>query len=427
MITASAPTMDWDAGEIWLGNGNGTTKQIINRGTIEAKGLGTGSGGYLYFEPDDLTVNYGTIDVSGGDSDTGNGGGGGELDVLVDYGDFYSSGIVRMNGGKGATDGGDSEAELGNYYGYSAWIETAYYGNLEGRNGDIVISGTWEANGGQGADGRGGVGGLIYLQTDAMGAVTINAAMSVRGGNSVGTNFPGGNTCGIEIYSYANSGTATPGKIRIAGQYDLRGGNGDEMGGSGGYLYVQSAGYNSSNEGSDVELVGFPTMSLNGGDGSSGGSANDGGAFALYTNAGGKPAGPITNEANIEARGGNATEPIETGGHGGYVEMMTDTSNVDTNTVITNSGSIDISGGTGNSGGDSSEIYLQAQHVTNSGDLTSDGGAGTEIGGNGGNITLSSQDSNTPTTNTGNLSVNGGSGGTPGSSGVINIDGSGPM
>jgi len=427
MITASATTMDSDAGEIRIGNGNGTTKQIINHGTIEAKGLGTGSGGYLYFEPDDLIANYGSIDVSGGDSDNDNGGNGGELVVLVDYGDFYSSGIVLMNGGRGATHGGDTEAEAGRWEGYSAYIETAYVDNNRGRNGDIMISGTWEANGGEGSAGRGGVGGYIYLQTNAMGAVTINAAMSVRGGNSMGTGFPGGDAYGIEIYSYANLDATTPGQIRIAGEYDLRGGNGDEMGGRGGYFYVQGEGYNSSGQGSDVELIGVSLIKLTGGDGASGGSADDGGAFVAYAYGGGRPAGSITNEADIEARGGNATETSGTGGYGGYVAMITDTINVDENTIITNSGSIDISGGTGDTGGDSSEIYLEAQHVTNAADLTADGGAGTTVGGNGGNIILTSQDGDTPTTISGNLSVSGGSGETPGSPGSINIDGSEPI
>lgn len=176
-----------------------------------------------------------------------------------------------------------------------------------------------------------------------------------------------------------------------------------------------------------MELVGFPLINLNGGDGASGGNADDGGAFGAYTYGGGRPAGSITNEADIEARGGNATEASGTGGYGGYVMMITDTSNVDENTIITNSGSIDISGGTGDTGGDSSEIYLEAQHVNNSGDLTADGGAGIITGGNGGNITLSSQEIATPTNNTGNLSVSGGSGEMPGSPGSVNIDPSEPM
>jgi hypothetical protein len=432
-IIASATTVDANAGEIWLGNGSGSTKQIINRGTIEARGLGSGGGGYLCFEPEDLFVNKGTIDVSGGSSDTGAGGRGGELDVYVDRGDFYSSGTVRMNGGEGATSGGDSESGYENYNGYSAYIETAYIDNSNGRNGDIIISGTWEANGGDGTNGNGGYGGYIYLQTNAMGAVTINAVMSVRGGDSISSgSFPGGSTYGIEIYTSFDpygSGTfsepSTPGNIRIAGKYDLRGGNGDEMGGSGGSLYIQSASYNSSNEGSDVELLGFLAMNLNGGDGANGGSAASY-AFQVNTNSpNGMPAGPITNEANIEARGGNgASTPNSYGGSGGNVEMITNGIN-DPSEIITNSGTIDISGGHCDLGGNSSMINLGAQYVTNSGNLAANGGNGTTYGGNGGNINLNSYDATTPTTNTGTLSV---AGGTPGGSdGSVNIDTGGPI
>jgi hypothetical protein len=62
-ITASATTADEPGGEIYLGNGQELTKTIINRGTIEARGYGSGSGGVIHFEPDNLIVNYGLIDV----------------------------------------------------------------------------------------------------------------------------------------------------------------------------------------------------------------------------------------------------------------------------------------------------------------------------------------------------------------------------
>ena len=432
-ITVSPTTMDSSAGGIGLGYGTGITKQIINRGTIEAKGLGSGNGGYLYFEPEELVVNYGTIDASGGSSGTGSGGYGGELDIYVDYGDFYSSGTVRMNGGNGLS-GGDTEASANNLNGYSIYIVTTSSDNTRGRNGDIIISGTWQANGGDGTAGNGGYGGYIYLETDALGAVIVNAIMSVRGGDSSAAGFPGGDTEGIDIYSYLDpygSGNfndpASPGKIRIAGQYDLTGGDGDLNGGSGGYIEIYGNGYNASNIGSDVEFVGFPTMNLNGGDGATSGGSASSWAFEIYTYSAGNPAGVITNEAKIEAKGGKATGA---GGMGGYVEMIAGEPS-DPTTVINNSGNIDISGGTGDTGGaaygggSGDALHLQAQQVTNSGNLTANGGNGTTAGGNGGNITLNS--TTTPTTNTGNLSVNGGSGATPGSLGSIYIDGSGPI
>jgi hypothetical protein len=438
-ISTSATTTDTNAGSIYLGcgaygcGGDSFTNQIINRGSIEAKGLGNGSGGFLFLEPNDLVANYGAIDASGGNSDVGSGlsgGSGGELDVYVDYGDFYSSGLVRMNGGKGDTQGGDTEADYYNYNGYSVYVETAYVDNTVGR-GDIIISGTWEANGGNGSgndglNGRGGYGGWIYLQTDSMGTVTINATMSAKGGNALAAGFPGGNanySYGIDIYSYNyRTDPATPGKISIAGKYDLRGGNGDESGGSGGYLNIYNNGFNSLSKVSDVELVGFPTLIMNGGDGANGGSAALP-ALQLTTNSpNGMPAGPITNEANIEAKGGNASA-TGAGGWGGTVEMITNGTG-DPSEIITNSGIIDMSGGTGDTGGSSDMIWLWAQHVTNSGNLTANGGNGTTTGGNGGNIYLMSDDGTTQATLTGTQSVTGGSPG--GSDGSVYIDAGGP-
>jgi hypothetical protein len=499
-IISSATTTDSPGGYVYLGYNQGMTKTIINRGTIEAKGLGSGDGGYVYFYADDLIVNHGTIDasagssatgsggnaqendfyvnssyngkfynfgtilakggnssfydsnsatggtggtggyiyvdvpdlvvntgtidVSGGSSDFGVGGSGGTFDVYVYYGDFYSSGTVLMNGGKGGTDGG-ATAAWGE--GDSALIWTAYDGVSGSRKGDIIISGTWEANGGDGDNGNGGAGGYIYLETDAWGAVTINASMSIRGGNG---SSGGGSAYGIDIYSYNSyADPVIPGKISIAGQYDLRGGNGDESGGDGGYLRVSNNGFSMSNVGSDVELMGFPTIILNGGDGANGGSAASY-AFQISTNSpNGMPAGPITNEANIEARGGNAAAtPFSSGGSGGIVEMLTTNGIGDPSETLTNSGNIDISGGTGDTGGSSSMINMGAQHVTNPGNLTANGGnvtTGAISGaGSGGNIYLNSYGT-TQTTYTGTLSVKGG---TPdGSDGSVNIDSSGPL
>jgi hypothetical protein len=418
MITVSGTDTNPDAGEIYLGYRDdiGITKQIINRGTIEAKGLGSGNGGYggnLYFEPQDLFVNYGTLDTSGGNSAT-SGGNAGWIQSYVDYGNFYSSGTVRMNGGDGDDgNGGDSSND--------AWIETAYY-DITSDNGDIIISGTWEANGGNGTNGNGGSGGYWGFEADAMGAVTINATMSTRGGNGTGTGFSGGSSNGIDIYSenYYDAYPVPPAKIRIAGQYDLRGGDGDENGGNAGYIELYSWGYNASYIGSDVEFVGFPAMNLNGGQGANGGSASDW-AFELYTYSAGNPAGAITNEASVEAKGGNATATGGTGGLGGYVDLWTDSNDADSTTTITNSGNIDVSGGTGDSGGDGDYISMQAQHVTNSGNLTANGGNGITTGGNGGNIDLDS--ATIATANSGTLSAAEGTGPTPGSPGTRTIDG----
>jgi len=446
-IVTSATTTDASAGELYLGYGNGLTKQIINQGTIEAKGLGNGSGGYIFFEPDDLVVNTGTIDASGGDSTVavragGSGGVSGELDVYVDSGDFYSSGIVRVNGGKGATSGGDNNADFCNWtdqwgnYCNSIYIETALYDNTT-RNGDIVISGTWEANGGEGVEGMGGYGGYIYLQANALGAVTINADLSVKGGNGTGTgSYWGAYTYGIDIFqnfdTYGNGFIlpASAGKISAAGTFDLRGGSGAAGGGDAGYLAIYGNNYTADVPGADIELVGFAAIDLNGGEGASGGSASIV-AFEIFTyNTSSYPAGPITNEARIDARGGKANLAGNSGGTGGYVQIEVGGLG-DPGELIYNSGAIDISGGAGDTGGQAYidggtglTLYMAAVHITNSGALTANGGTGATAGGNGGNITLNSTDfAANPTTNSGTLSAVGGTGTTAGTPGTRTIDG----
>jgi hypothetical protein len=424
-ITASATIPGNSGGEIQLGQEGGLTRTIINRGTIESKGDGAEAGGYIQFEPSDLVVNVGTIDVSGGND----GGSGGVFVAYVDYGDFYSSGTVRMNGGNGTTYGGDTEYYSENRDGYSCYIETAYKGNTNGRNGDIIISGTWEAKGGDGASGNGGGGGYMYFQTDGMGTITVNASMSVKGGIGTGAGSSGGYAGEIDFTSALdpnyNGGYSdpTPGKISISGAYDLRGGDGDQDGGGGGYLQVTSQGLNLSSAGSDVEFIAFPVVVMNGGDGAENGGAAYSNAFELYTYNPSESvfAKSITNEADIQAKGGNATAG-GTGGAGGYVYMQT-TNPGDAGSFLVNSGNIDVTAGGGETGGQGGFVDMEAQHVDNTGSLTANGGDGTTAGGSGGSVFLLSNDIGTPTNTTGTLSVTGGA--PDGGLGAITIDGGG--
>jgi hypothetical protein len=450
-ITTSATTAGASARAMLFSNVHATGK-IINHGTIEAKGVGSGNGALVRLRADDLIINYGTIDTSGGSSATGLGGIAGDIYIFVDHGNFYSSGTVRANGG----DGGNGKGGDG---GGSVWVDTAFMDNTNSMNGDIIISGTWEAIGGNGMQGDGGAGGDISFETDAMGTVNVNASFSTRGGSGTagnGMNGDGGTGGKVDFYSLFdpyNYGTfanvATPGKIRVSGTFELRGGAGEANGGMGGGLYAYGWGANSAFTGVDVELVGFPSFGLNGGDGSVGGR---GWISSIYTYAPQYPninsaptntnttvpAGSITNEAKFSAKGGAGSL---TGGAGGVVEMAADAvvnwgtfenvSVADANTVINNSGSIDVSGGTGDVGGAASgngsySIYFSAKHVTDSGNITAKGGVGATTGGNGGNIYIMSLDhATTPTTNTGALSVKGGSGGTTnGTDGTKTIDGS---
>jgi hypothetical protein len=325
-------------------------------------------------------------------------------------------------------------------------------------NGDIILSGTWEAIGGNGEDGDGGGNGYLGFETEAMGKMAVNATMTVKGGYGKGVGASGGSPLGIQFYSYNYSGVdvTTPGKIRVSGSFDLRGGDGDMNGGDAGYLELYSYGANSEFKGVDAEVVGFPVLYMNGGNGAENGGPGSDWAVELYTFApqyphvydgiNGNttlPAGGISNEAKIFAKGGKATGASGTGGVGGYVEMITNItwwggSVADATTVVNNSGSIDLSGGTGDTGGRTYgpyygggySLYFEAEHVTNTGKLTVNGGAGTTTGGDGGDISIYSNGGTPSTVNLSNMSVDGGTGGAAdgsmdGADGIIDIDGGG--
>jgi len=445
-ITTSATAADTSATEIYLGYDTGITMTIINHGVLEAKGLGIGWGGHIYLRADDLVVNYGTIDTSGGTSDTGAGGNSTHyaFEAYVDYGDFYSSGIVRMNGG----DGGNGNGGDGGW----SWVETASTGNTVDRNGDIIISGTWEAKGGKGTNGNGGTLSYMGFKTDAMGKVYVNATMSIKGGNGTGATSIGGSADGIDFISDNSPGSvdvATPGKIRIAGHYDLRGGDGDLNGSSGGYLEVYSYGSTTAFQGTDVELI-IPVALMSGGTGSAKGGDASSWALEAYTfapqypnivsgttNTNTVPSGSIVNQANIQAQGGKATGAAGTGGMGGYVELITtvtwwlNPAFADATTTVLNSGTIDISGGAGNTGGNAygtpadgwDSLYLEAQNVTNTGTIKANGGTGILQGGDGAQITVNSLDVTTPSVNTGTVQTVKGAGTTPGADGEQYFDG----
>jgi hypothetical protein len=173
-------------------------------------------------------------------------------------------------------------------------------------------------------------------------------------------------------------------------------------------------------------LVGFPVINLNGGEGGENGGSASESAFRLYTysNFEWVPSKSITNEADVQAKGGIATGEGASGGDGGYAEMEVETPN-DAESVLNNSGSINVSGGEGETGGTGGEVVMQAQHVVNSGNVTANGGDGFSQGGSGGNIALTSDGGIEPTTNTGLLSVDGGV--PDGAPGIIDIDGGGIM
>ncbi len=308
-----------------------STTAIINRGAIEANGS-NGGGGHITLDANDYVVNQGIINGSGGDNPSGDGGAGGEIDLYAEYGNVYNSDRIMANGGTGGGNGGN---------GGTIGIYTAYTDNSHGMNGDIVLGGTIQANGGTATNGNGGDIGHIDIESYALGNITINASVSVRGGAESGTGPGGGGGKGISpgglfIHSDSTKGTpATPGAIQVAGQFDLRGGSG-ATGGLGGYCEITSDGN------SPIELVGFPKIYSDGGSGATGGL---GGSADLY--------GHQVTTNDISAMGGNGT--TGSGGNGGTITLYSEGAASGGKSVY---GTLGVTGGSGVANGTDGTITI---------------------------------------------------------------------
>ncbi len=440
IISASSVTADVPAREIHLTAQTG--RKIVNRGLIEARGMGTGNGGNIFLNADELASNTGIIDTSGGDTDTGAGGNGGNLEVNVYYGNFYSSGTVLLNGGAGTLNGGNGgRASI-----VTRGIPDYSITNVEfPTHGDIIISGTWEANGGNCSSGNGGNRGSLVFVTNAMGSIVANAELSAKGGNGTGsqTASGGGGADHAIVFQSLNKypgDASVPGKIRLTGAFDVRGGDGELNGGNAGQVRIEAFAGNKDYTGTDVEVI-LPDVVLNGGNGASKGGDSgrieaytlvpqDGSANSVqsYANTNAVPAGPIVNEAAIQAKGGSATSTSGVGGAGGVVVFQTDDISLyngpsfsSVSTTITNSGNMDCTGGNGERGGDAKSVTMTAATVSNTGDIVCNGGAGTITGGNGGAVTVTSTQGTSAYT--GIVQTSGGTGSSPGNNGTQTVDG----
>ncbi len=136
-----------------------------------------------------------------------------------------------------------------------------------------------------------------------------------------------------------------------------------------------------------VEFVGYSSISMNGGNGVDGANA---GTFQIYTDNAwtgddylAVPVGSIINKVPVSAKGGTGSL---TGGHyggqGGYIGFEAEGEFSIGTTVVVNSGNLDVSGGVGDYAGDSGGVYFYGHDkVTNSATITAAGGAGTTMGG----------------------------------------------
>ena len=359
-----------------------------------------GIGGLLQVTALDNITIRGRIDTSGGD---GVAGGAAPPVVLMSvYRNIYTTNEITMNGGNGTTGQGGSS---------NAYQTDASFGNVMNR---AVIS----MNGGDSVDGNGGNGGSFIVTAGAgsIGSFYNSSAISASGGSSENANggsastfmvnahgddilwsgslnarggdgVVGGNGANIGITSATGtsivSGTTYAyGTIRIGATIALDGGNGTTDGGDGGNINIVTSGpvpdiIPPSNT---VELVGYRSLSFNGGDG---GNNGGNGASTVLLRTLGFPmitgeywnAGAITSEADINADGGNGV--TGSGGTGGFIQLNSQNAEAE-EAVFANTGDITAAGGSGDSGGNSGLVeFYSFREMKNTGDITVTGGDAT--------------------------------------------------
>lgn len=250
---------------------------------------------------------------------------------------------------------------------------------------------------------------------------TSNAPIDVSGGSG-GQGMNGG---AISLFT-TNEGSqylSSAGSIFISGNLSANGGTGsDNNGGAAGQVrvYIEPSGIS---RGESIELLGYEELRANGGRSTSS-SSSYGGQIELYNeltslpSEGSGPGGPTVNTSKLTARVGDGFYAS----HGGQVRLRTQTSFAyeQANEFVSNSGTIDVSGGASasDSAGYGGQVELDGiAGVENSGRIISNGGAaaGYSGGGPGGYISLYSSEGISK--NSGALTANGGTGNQYGGSG----------
>lgn len=401
---------------------------FFNHGTINTSGadgkpdpLGTsgGDGGFVEIYANYGIENSGNITTSGGTASGAvtSGGSAGYLDLQADY-SLYNSGNLNCSGGDGVDSGGDSN-----------WMYFAV-----NAIGNFHNSGYLDTSGGDATAGNGGSGGSIDMY--AYGGDIVNSGnLTTKGGDTTDASSEGGSAGDIYLYvEYASFLVEAPaGDILFSGNVDASGGLAvtDALaagnGGSGGDFVIEGD-YDSYPLGQRIALLGYAGIDASGGNGNEGGS---GGYVVLYCDYGydwltglDTPSCNITNEAAIDATGGSVVDTATTGygGPGGGVLIYTDFyygmygPDID---KVTNSGNIDTSSGTNLESNDyesAGYVFIWGFNgITNSGNITARGGddLGTDggttgYGNDGGDVWLYAGLG--PVSNSGDLSTDGGYG-----------------
>jgi hypothetical protein len=438
LVTTKSSTAGTDGSYIYLYSDG----VAINQGTIDTSGNSAtaaatdgSNGGGVDFEADTYLYNTGSILARGGASTSGNGGKGRHIHLYAYGADLNSSGTIDNSGGKGALAGGNG--------GYNIKLYGGADYNSSGGAGNLIVGGSVLSNGGNGGTGNGGYGGHIDCESYG-GKLWSNPTVSLNGGSS--TAAIGGDGGEYDLYGApyleGENGAESNGII-LSGSINLSGGNGATGGGNGGYLYFENDldyGYQGVAYGMlpspAAAIVGISSLTMNGGSGDTGGR---GGFYSIFN----FPyyswnmdafvfGGLMLNQVPVSATGGAGTT---TGGAGGavwfnapyifsdfdiiyeYFGPFDERISISTSATTGNLADIDVSGGTGASGGEGGVAWMAGLGtLTNTGAINANAGAGTASGGNGyespwGGVAFVSLFN---VVNSGNITASGGNGGATG-------------
>ena len=352
-----------------------------NGSSISASGgdglLQGGSGGTILLVPptgiyDGTVLSYsGVIDSTGGSGTSGTAAGGPGGALIFQFAAYQTGGSISIDGGTGVFSGGNSG---------SVAIE---YGV------DSIITPVFSTDGGSatGTTGAttGGTGGTVIIsqrsgQTGELRFLTSSLEAGLNGGYGGATGGNGGTVI-----------VSTQGSLSIGGSFYLNGGNGTSTPGSGGQIHLTAE--------NDITSTFYGEISGGSSKGSKGGQ---GGSVSIENNG----TGTVTQSQWIIATGGTGIG--SDGGNGGTIS-------------IASAGDIHLQGGlmvtggiaSGSVGGDGGYISIASGgtgSIVSSATINADGGAreGTSManGGDGGIVTLQSEDG--ATTNSGSISCSGG-------------------
>lgn len=458
-VSSSGKVLTEGTGSIYLFSWG----MLINQGAIDSSGSAGQTAGFVELESFGFLYNTGTVTARGGSNGGGTGGNGNSIGMMTFNGSLFTNGGLDNSGGDGSTGGGDGGQMI-----LSSGGGVPLSGlDIDASVGRTLVGGTLTSNGGNATNsGNGGSGANFYainpaipipsngivLESNQSGQLLVSARINSKGGAASGAaNNTGGNGGDLVLFQgfgqIIDNDVATEG-IKFGATVNLSGGTAglDEtsssanlIGGHGGIIRI-SNGFapnayppilkNTKTSGLPiVELVGYVSINLSGGDAGYGG---DGGTCLVFTHSPKisdlvYPAPGINSSVPITAKGGDGNLAHDAalnyrGGRGGTVVWAVggipgnpDNAFQDKISLLDNKGAINVSGGDGDFGGDGMGLAFYGYALKNTGAISARGGKGTTQGGNGAAV-LELLATNTMS-NTAAIATTGGSGVTGGNGG----------